>query len=602
MAKINLKMFMALVLLLSAKAFAQDTTSVGSPPTEPIATQPPQVNAATTNSGTNGVVPETPAFSFSAGDRPFKSLSKTAIPSPVANKVGGIADTNIEAVLENRLDLKPELGFEDLFLTKKSSTVLDIQNLGRDVKELCSKLTVLGILPGGEVDNSGGFRVTAGDQAGSTQVLVYDGKASTDCKELGKLLKVYRVTVSEQDLFALLQELKTLIGSVEGIEIRIVGDKIIVDGNILIPKEMRRVLAVLNRYISEKKPIVNLVEMSPLTLKLIGEKMEEEIAGGKERQRDIKVKILNGRFFLEGNVDKRVDREVAEKICQSYISERYQMDAPAAGGRLEKPTFASLGECVSMIRIRAGQPKDPDPIINVRIDFVTINRDYLKTFDFRWAPGISAEGGVEFDSDAGRFVNRFIGTLSNLFPKLDSLSQNGNARTLKTVFVPVRDGDDGNGQPAEATVRETLNLGFSTAGTPTAPGQSGSTPVTTSVSIRARSISGSDRINLGIKAVQTEVKRIRSDGPSDTLENSVDTQVVIPNGESAAVGGLIAERRQVSYGRGPSNEGTVTIFKLDRAHQFRDDKSQFIVFVTPTKLRTTTEGTEVLKRKFRLRR
>lgn len=547
-------------------------------------------------------VPTTPAFTFGGTESPFTPVkNKKEVPSPVANKVGGIADTNIEKVIDSKVDLKPELGFEDLFLTKKSSTVLDIQNLGRDVRELCSKVTVLGILPGGDLDSSGGFRVTAGEQIGSTQILVYDGVAP-ECKNLGRLLKVYRVTVSDQDLSALLQELRTLIGGVEGIEIRIVGDKVVVDGNVLVPKEMRRVLTVLNRYVTEKKPVVNLVEMSPLTLKLIAEKMEEEIAGGKDRQRDIKVKVLNGRFFMEGNVDKRVDREVAEKICQSYVSERYTMDAPAVGGKLEKPVFQSLGECVSMIRIRAGQPRDPDPIINVRVDFVTLNRAYNKVFDFRWAPGVSADGGVEYDSDAGRFVNRFIGTITNLFPKLDTATQNGNARILKTVFVPVRDGDDGNGQPAEATVRETLNLGYSVQAGQGGTSQSGSTPVTTAVSIRARSISGSDRINLGIKAVQTEVKAVRANAPADTLENSVDTQVVVPNGESAAIGGIVAERRTVNYGRDPSGEGGVTVFKLDRKHQFVDDKNQFIIFVTPTKLRTTTEGTEVLKRKFRLRR
>jgi pilus assembly protein CpaC len=522
--------------------------------------------------------------------------------APFTEREGTIADTTTDKILGNKDVLKPSMGFQDIFMTRKSAAFLDVQKLGKDVQSLCFRVNPLGIVTSdatGVDKQNGGFRIQAGDQEGTAQVLVYDG--ITPCEgDYGELLRVYRITVTGADLVSTVQELKALIGNVEGIQIRIIGTQIVVDGDVLVPKDMRRVLSVLAKY--QTKNVINLVEMSPLTMRLLGEKMEEEIAGGKERTRDIRVKVVNGRFFLEGNVDKRVDREVAEKICQSYVSERYTLDAPASGGKLEKPNFASLGDCVSMIRIRASQAKEPDPIINVRVDFVTLNRNYLKNFDFQWAPGISTQGGVQYDSDVGRFVSSFVGTITNLFPKLDSLSRRGYARVLKTAFIPVRDGDDANGQPAEATVSETLSIGFVIPGNATQPPQPSTIPVTTSVSIRARSVAGTDRVNLGIKAVQTEVRDAKANAPPTTLSNNVDTQVVVPNGESAAVGGLIAERRTVSMGREPGTSPDVTLFKLDRAQQFLDDKTQFVIFVTPTKMKTTTEGTETLKRKFRLRK
>jgi pilus assembly protein CpaC len=545
---------------------------------------------------------ETPIVEDEADEalREPASTPKKLGAAPFTNREGTIANTDSDKIIGVRDELKPSKGFMDIFLTKKSSTVLDTTKFGKDSKELCYRDVTKGIIEKYEFDkNSNGLFIKAADQEGSTQILVFDG-ITPECEDYGSLLKVYRVTVTGPDISTTLQELKALIGNVEGVELRIVGNQIIVDGNVLVPRDMRRVLSVLAKY--QGKPVINLVEMSPLTMKLLAEKMEEEIAGGKEKTRDIRVRVVNGRFFLEGTVDKRFERDVAEKICQSYISERYTLDAPAGGGKLEKPNFASLGDCVSMVRIAAGQAKEPDPIINVRVDFVTLNRNYIKNFDFKWAPGIDAEGGVQYSSDIGKFVSSFVGTLTNLFPKLESLSKNGNARILKTAFIPVRDGDDANGQPAEATVTEDLNIGYVIPGNGTSPPQPGTTTVRTSVSVRARSAPGTDRINLGIKAIQTEIRDATPNGPPTTLANNVDTQVVVPNNESAAVGGLIAERRNVSYGRDPASGNAITIFDLDRKQQFTDEKSQFVIFVTPTKMKTTTEGTETLKRKFRLRK
>jgi pilus assembly protein CpaC len=538
-------------------------------------------------------------------------------------KEGAIADVQLEEILSNKRDLKPTKGVQDFFITKESKVDLDFQKLEVSQADRCFKSTPIGIIDGYAQDKTdpkfrdlgyqpdGSFRV-AGIQNGTAQVILYRGKQPGSCNEIGEIVKIYRVTVSNEDLITLTQELKALIGGVEGIEIRIVGAQVVVEGNVLIPREMKRVLAVMAKY--QTKPILNLVEISPLTLKLLGQKMEEEIAGGKDRNKDIKVKVVNGRFFLEGNVDKRVDRDTAEKICQSYISERYSMEStggPIGTGKLEKPTVPGLSDCVMMVRIRQAPPQDPDPIISVRVDFVTLNRNFLKTFDFRWAPGLSLDGNSNYSSDTGKFLTTFTGTLANLFPKLDTLQKHGHARVLKSATVLVRDGDDASrGTPAEARLVETLNLAYVIPGTPGAngaaatPPTAGQTPVTTEIRVRARTIPGTaDKLNVGIVATQTEVRDFRRNEPPTTLQNLVETQLVVPNTESAAIGGLIAERRNVSNGRDPTTteQSSINVFKLDKSFNFTDEKSQFIIFVTPTKLRSTTEGTDQLKRKFRLR-
>lgn len=528
---------------------------------------------------------------------------------------GSIADTNIMRILETREVLKPTYGFEDIFLTKGSSAVLDVQNLpGYSRKDLMFLYTTEGVIAGSRKDASGGERVVAGQATASTQILVYHRKTSPEGRpERGDLLKVYRLTVTNEDLITLLQEIKVLIGDIEGLDIRIVGSQVVVDGNVLVPRDMRRVLSVTGKYMADRKPIINLVEISPLTMKLLAEKMEEEIAGGKDRPRDIRLKVLNGRFFLEGSVDTKWQKDEAERICQAFISERYTLEPKDGSGKLEVPKFSGLGECVSMVRIRAGQPAEPDPILAVRIDFVTLNRSYLKHFNFRWSPGLSTQGNATYSTDLGKFVSSFTATLGNLFPILDTAANHGYARILKSATLLVRDGERAGdrGSPPEATLNETLQIYTLVPGDATKPSSYQAVPVNTKVSLRAKSVSGTDKINMDILAVQSELKDSAKEGAPPTVYSSdIKTSIVVSNGESAALGGLITERRNVSFVRDPAG-GTdpatgrpfdFNLFELGRSHQLSDDKSQFIIFVTPQKLRNPTEGTEALKRKFRLRK
>lgn len=547
---------------------------------------------------------------------PIESVKNDPIPLIDGIKTdiaGSIADTTARRIIEKKIEtdtLNPTKGFEDIFLTKNSSATLDINKLAKTLEDIEYLQTNTGIITKGEKDPSGGYRVFAGAQVGSTQILVYDRKPPiAGRRDRGDLLKVYRLTVTSEDLLSLLQEIKALIGNVEGIDIRVVGTQIVIDGAVLVPRDMRRVVAVVGKYQTEKKPVINLAEISPLTLKLLAEKMEEEIAGGKDRPREIKVKVVNGRFFLEGAVDKTAERETAVKICQAYISERYTLENTA---QVQSPKIPGLNECVLMVKIRQGQPADPDPIISVRVDFVTLDRNYLKNFNFRWAPGMDLKGEIGYTSDAGRFITSFVGLLDSLFPKLDTAASHGYARILKTATLLVRDGENaakGGGAPPEATISETLKLPVMIKSTANAPGSFTTVNVDTYIKVMAKSVPGSDKVNMDVAAKQSEVKGQDPEQGPTILDNTIQTSIVVANGESAALGGLIAERRNVNIIRDPASPAGSTggtnkfeLFDIGRGHNFSDAKVQFIVFVTPEKLRTPSEGTEKLKRKFRLRK
>lgn len=547
-----------------------------------------------------------------------------------SQKVGEIPDSSLDQIMESREDLKPIYGFEEIYIAlnkknpnAKAGDVLKLEEIDeiKNAKDIYWGVTVSGVV---KFDRDGlassdpaakRFPIIASGNTGTTQILVYNRETDAESKKAvpgEKLFKVFRVTVTDENLVDLMQQMKAKMGKVEGVEIRIIGDQVVVDGKVVIPRDLRRVLTVVQNYQSKAKPVELLAEISPLALQLLAEKMQDEINGGKDRPTNIYVRVLNDRFILEGSVDKRIDRDIAVQTCQAMIQDQFQLDPKA----IKAPNFPNLPECMLRIRIRPGAPLDPDPIITVRVDFVSLVRNYLKAFNFRWGPGVSADANFGYSSDIGRFIGSFQAVITGLFPTLNTLARNGHARVLKSATLLVRDGDDtaaGDGSGPESSIREVLEIPYLTPASTSASGQQtppqwNFKPLETRVSLRVRSIPGTDKINLAIKATQTEAQdKPAPDAPPGTLAYDVNTSLVVSNGDSAALGGMISERRLISVGRDPASDtGTtgndISLFKFSRFHEFADQKNQMIIFVTPTKIRNASEGTESLKRKFRLKK
>ena len=86
-----------------------------------------------------------------------------------------------------------------------------------------------------------------------------------------------------------------------------------------------------------------------------------------------------------------------------------------------------------------------------------------------------------------------------------------------------------------------------------------------------------------------------------TARQMVDTAVSVPNGQSAAVGGLISSSTGTDYNKLPSNVSKNPLVSLYASKSFRKKQSQFVVFVTPIIKTSASEGAQEIKRKFRLR-
>lgn len=100
-------------------------------------------------------------------------------------------------------------------------------------------------------------------KAGETTVTVRDSE--------GVMRLVFQVRVTGSNLLRLSGELRTLLRDIEGIEIRVVGNKVILEGEVLVPADYGRIVAVLQAD-EYKKQVLNLTTLSPYALQLLAKK------------------------------------------------------------------------------------------------------------------------------------------------------------------------------------------------------------------------------------------------------------------------------------------------------------------------------------------
>jgi pilus assembly protein CpaC len=90
---------------------------------------------------------------------------------------------------------------------------------------------------------------------------------------------------------------------------------------------------------------------------------------------------------------------------------------------------------------------------------------------------------------------------------------------------------------------------------------------------------------------------------------AVETTLYIKSGDSAAVGGFETSNVSSAFNKDKAGDGsfaagttqTDPLFNLKRTKNFTKTKTQFVVFVTPQIIEDAAQGSEDLKRNFRVK-
>lgn len=394
----------------------------------------------------------------------------------------------------------------------------------------------------------------------------------------------FTVDVRKMDLNKVSREIKDLLNEIEGISVKIRNNKVVVDGQILLPQDMKRIHSVVKQY---GDLATSLVTLSPSSQVKIAQLIERAIGNP-----EIHVKAVNGKFMLEGVAEDQKEKDRAEIIAKTYVPD-VVVDEAVADKKVQERVTEVI---INLITLKPAPEAQPNKTVQIVVHYVELQKDYTKGFRFQWTPDIGDGTKVSFtsgDRSPGGLASTLTGTITNLLPKLNWAKEHGHARVLQSASLIVEDNKPGTlnsiqNIPYQVVTAEGLpSTSFAEAGI--------RTTVTPQV-IGSRSDSVSLKLNFSVKSLIGMTKQ----GPM-TSAREINTEIVVRSGASAAVGGLISSDTATGYNKLPENASTNPLISLYASKDFRRNQSQFVVFVTPLIKTSASAGAENIKRKFRLR-
>lgn len=417
------------------------------------------------------------------------------------------------------------------------------------------------------------------------------GVAAVVIKNLktNKIIKRLNIDVKNTYLHKVANEISELLTPVDGIKIRIFNNKVIIDGEILLPRDMHRIQAVVKEY---GKNVSSFVTFSPDAQNQVARLIEKDIGNPA-----VTVKAVYNRFILEGTVETPEEKSRAGLIANLYT--QFDEDGAAvAGGKLKKKGFPSV---TNNIKVNEKPPEDErKKLIHVTVHYVELKKDYNKGFLFQWTPSISKDGtqiafssGGPTPAQQGGFTSILSATIQNFLPKLNWAKSFGFARVLHNSSLIMEEGVTGKvGSAVHVPITITTHAGVQASTEPRAEVKTSVTP----------NITGprKDTVRMEINFVVSSVVG-QSQGKAVIAKRDIATSLHIRSGLSAALGGLISTSMSRDYNRLPKAEvGGTPLISLFSAKNYDTNRSQFVVFVTPIIKSSASLGINRIKAKFQV--
>lgn len=432
-----------------------------------------------------------------------------------------------------------------------------------------------------------------GKKAGKTSVTIRDA--------VGDIRDKYIVSITSDGNSNTVRELRELLGQIEGIEIGIKGGKVIVGGQIVVPGQIGLITTVLSKY----PDVLLLIEYAQQTQILVAREMQDAI--NRNNMKDVTVNVVNGDYWLEGVVNSDGKKSLAANIATAYLPDTLSGLGQSSGGGRFKGKVKGL--IANFINVNVKKDPEPPPkLVKVSAQFVELAKDYLKVFAFKWAPFMSNESQISFGkNEAGGISTKesgtLSGTISRLFPKLQSAKKAGYARVIQSGMAVTN-----NNKSIMIKKESKLNFAVGSGDGQEAKEATISFNMTTEPSIK-------NQENVELKNLSISVSLpngTAGDGSPQVTSNEIRTNITVKSKESAVIGGIVQSSSATNYDKndpdpqtadsnGEATVQTSTLFNLLRSKSYTTDKSQFVVFVTPEILESASKGTEEIRKKFRKR-
>jgi Flp pilus assembly secretin CpaC len=329
------------------------------------------------------------------------------------------------------------------------------------------------------------------------------------------------------------------------------------------------------------------VTINPDTERLLAKRISKEIG-----MDEVNVRTVKGKILLEGEVYSAEAKVKAEKIASLYA-----------------------GSVINTLEVRAvPNPPVRKDTVQVTAHFVEVAKNFSKNFNFKWSPipqvGINSSYRINPVTGSDSFTGALTGTAVDLLPRLNYFKALGVARVLENPTVSVKSGDT-------ATIESGTQVGFPVI-QPNGSAAIEFKNVGALLKIKPY-VQGSD-IDMEIQVKMSSLGSPEVSGGIAISQNSIDTTQLVRSGESVVIGGLIRNSYRQALDRPPNSAGggggnstpqatsdqfvdpfpMGSLFTLFKSTEESKQRSQFMIFITPSILKFSKDANKELKDSFNL--
>jgi pilus assembly protein CpaC len=434
---------------------------------------------------------------------------------------------------------------------------------------------------------------------GETNVTVRD--------KSGKVRLIFDVYVAKQNVVRYLERLRDKLKEVEGITINIEDQKIIIRGEVLSPNDYGLIVNELAEK-SYSDAVINKATMSMITLNALAKKIESDI---QVFAPTVHTSILNAKIILEGTVESEGLKQRAMKRAEWYLP-MVRVSEPIAGASNIEKNDRPLQIIQSDIQVTPPQPKRESKLVRLTVYFVELSKDFLKMYGFKWQPGFTVDPTISIGttpdggtgtSGAGGFT--FAGSLSSLIPMLNAPPSSASyGRILKSANVIVKSETGALVKDVQVIPTENMGPNGTTIAGP---------PIEVGLEARITpTILQNQDIDLDVKLENSNQVGRGVGGSPIKATHKIETRLYVKSGEVAGVAGINNQDSTTGFNRDDANPGsfssaqgggaqTKPLFTLSRSKSMSKKKGQFVVFISPQIIESASEGSEDLKKNFRMK-
>ncbi len=382
-----------------------------------------------------------------------------------------------------------------------------------------------------------------------------------------------QVTVESSEINMTAAELQELTKDIEGVSVRVVGNRIFIEGEVFTHGDMKRI----ERVIAGIPNVVNLVEFSPVMKDIVKSEIEKALAS--QGMRNVKVSVTKNNFMLAGSVVSDAESARAQRIAEAYSPDIVNAIA------IHKPAPKTVAPTAPA----APAPPPKAILIEMSLNIMEIEKGALRDFGIHWNPGGSLGAAGSVSNATGQstsFAGSLAGTISNLFPKMRRINESGRGRSLMQQTLITKSGD--------------MATFFAGSEIPVPIAQPGGTM---SVDYKKVGVTLNFRPEIDyyeniVSSINVESSSITGSGPNGIpiiSNTNLNTVLSVPSGHSIALGGLVGQKELESESSSPPG-GQHSLIQANKGERQSTDSREVIIFVTPRVLSDAAPPMEVQKK------